>query len=176
MSTPAPAASLSSILFPPSVAILLLMPPLLPPVQRSNRKTGIYFYSKRGLWKKAHPLSQPAADSSPRGGAERFARRCTLRGTKGRVRHGVLPMYTEPPGRRRPLRHTYMPLQLPIYLCCPTLYKTISSVPAPMRTQPRTDLAVTFSWRKTKARIRVMTTLNLSTGTTLDASPICSAL
>ncbi len=37
------------------------------------------------------------------------------------------------------------------------------------------DLAVNCSCRKTKAKTSVITTLSLSTGTTLEASPICSA-
>ena len=56
------------------------------------------------------------------------------------------------------------------------IYRTITRVPMPMRMQPMMDLVVTASCRNTKARIRVMTTLSLSMGTTLDASPICSAL
>ncbi len=51
-------------------------------------------------------------------------------------------------------------------------YSTITSVPAPMRRHPMTDLGVNFSWRNTAAITRVMTTLSLSMGTTLDTSPI----
>lgn len=55
-------------------------------------------------------------------------------------------------------------------------YSTMTSVPAPIRIQPTMDFAVKSSCKNTNARISVSTTLNLSTGTTLDASPICSAL
>lgn len=55
-------------------------------------------------------------------------------------------------------------------------YNTISSVPAPIRAQPIPDFRVIFSFKKTKAKIRVITTLNLSIGTTFDASPTWSAL
>ena len=48
----------------------------------------------------------------------------------------------------------------------------MTSVPAPISKQPRSDFAVNFSCRKTNAITRVMTTLSLSTGTTFDASPI----
>ena len=54
-------------------------------------------------------------------------------------------------------------------------YKTIISVPAAISRQPMRDLGVNFSWRNTKARTSVNTTLSLSTGTTLEASPICRA-
>ncbi len=54
-------------------------------------------------------------------------------------------------------------------------YRTISSVPMPIRTQPITEFTVNFSCRKTKASTRVMTTLSLSIGTTLETSPICRA-
>ena len=54
-------------------------------------------------------------------------------------------------------------------------HRTISSVPRPIRAQPARDFAVKRSCRKRKASASVMTTLSLSTGTTLDASPICSA-
>lgn len=56
------------------------------------------------------------------------------------------------------------------------IYKTINSVPAPIKTQPINDLIVNSSCRNTKANTRVMTTLNLSIGTTFEASPICNAL
>ena len=55
-------------------------------------------------------------------------------------------------------------------------HSTISSVPAPMSTQPIHDFGVNFSCRNTNASTSVKTTLNLSTGTTLQASPSCSAL
>ena len=56
------------------------------------------------------------------------------------------------------------------------IYKTITSVPAPIRIQPSKVFAVNSSCKNTKAKIKVITTLNLSIGTTFDASPICSAL
>ena len=55
-------------------------------------------------------------------------------------------------------------------------YKTIINVPAAMRMQPMMDLALNFSFKKIKAKIKVMTTLSLSMGTTLEASPNCRAL
>lgn len=55
-------------------------------------------------------------------------------------------------------------------------HSTISSVPAPMSTHPINDFGVNFSCRNTNASTSVKTTLNLSTGTTLQASPSCSAL
>ena len=55
-------------------------------------------------------------------------------------------------------------------------YKTITNVPAPMRTQPINDFAVKSSCKNTKASTNVMTTLNLSMGTTFEASPNCNAL
>ena len=55
-------------------------------------------------------------------------------------------------------------------------YRTITSVPAAINTQPIKDLAVNLSCRNTKAKINVITTLNLSIGTTFDASPSCKAL
>ena len=55
-------------------------------------------------------------------------------------------------------------------------YNTISKVPAPMSTHPSRDFTVNCSCRKMNASRMVMTTDSLSTGTTFDASPICSAL
>ena len=55
------------------------------------------------------------------------------------------------------------------------LHRAMTSVPAPMRRQPITDLGVNFSWRNTAAITSVMTTLNLSMGTTLDTWPIWMA-
>ena len=55
-------------------------------------------------------------------------------------------------------------------------HSTISSVPAPMSTHPINDFGVNFSCRNMNASTSVKTTLNLSTGTTLQASPSCSAL
>ena len=55
-------------------------------------------------------------------------------------------------------------------------HKTINIVPAPIRIPPIIDLRVNSSCRKTNASISVMTTDNLSIGTTLEASPICKAL
>lgn len=53
---------------------------------------------------------------------------------------------------------------------------TINKVPAAIKTQPITDFGVTFSCRKTNAKISVRTVLILSMGTTFEASPICRAL
>ena len=55
-------------------------------------------------------------------------------------------------------------------------YSTISNVPAPIKTQPIMDLVVNCSCKKIKAKTSVITTLNLSIGTTFDALPICNAL
>ena len=55
-------------------------------------------------------------------------------------------------------------------------YKTIINVPAVIRAPPIHAFMVGCSWRNTNASTSVMTTLNLSTGTTLEASPICKAL
>lgn len=55
-------------------------------------------------------------------------------------------------------------------------HKIITKVPAVISRAPITDLTVNCSWRQTAASTRVMTMLNLSTGTTLEASPICNAL
>ncbi len=51
-------------------------------------------------------------------------------------------------------------------------YRTIKSVPAVIKTQPTILFQVNCSWRKMNARTRVSTTLILSIGTTLLASPI----
>ena len=59
---------------------------------------------------------------------------------------------------------------------CFSFYITMINVPAVISTAPTNDFAVNFSWRNTKARTKVITTLSLSIGTTLDASPICNAL
>ena len=55
-------------------------------------------------------------------------------------------------------------------------YKTIRSVPAPIRMHPKIDLTLNCSCKKIKARTSVITTLSLSIGTTLEASPTCNAL
>ena len=57
-----------------------------------------------------------------------------------------------------------------------SVQSTMTSVPAPIRIQPIRDFVVNSSCRKIKASTSVMTTLSLSTGTTLEASPICKAL
>ena len=57
-----------------------------------------------------------------------------------------------------------------------TCYNTITRVPIPIRIHPTRDFGVNLSCKNTKASTRVMTTLNLSMGTTLEASPICNAL
>ena len=61
---------------------------------------------------------------------------------------------------------------------CPerfSFYNTMNNVPAAISTQPNRLLALAGSCKIRKASASVMTTLSLSTGTTLDASPICSA-
>ena len=58
----------------------------------------------------------------------------------------------------------------------PYHHSTMSKVPAAINPQPRIDFVVNCSCRITAARIIVITTLSLSTGTTLEASPICRAL
>ena len=55
-------------------------------------------------------------------------------------------------------------------------YNTINKVPAVISTEPINDFIVNCSCKNVKANIKVITTLNLSIGTTLDASPICNAL
>ena len=50
-------------------------------------------------------------------------------------------------------------------------YKTISKVPAAIRTQPTMDLGVNCSCKISAASIIVITMLSLSMGTTLEASP-----
>ena len=51
-------------------------------------------------------------------------------------------------------------------------YRTSNNVPAPIKMQPISDLVVNCSCRNTNASTSVMTTLSLSIGTTLEASPI----
>ena len=60
--------------------------------------------------------------------------------------------------------------------CETGIYRTIIKVPMPIRMQPIKDFGVNFSCRNTKASTKVIITLNLSTGTTFDTSPICNAL
>ena len=55
-------------------------------------------------------------------------------------------------------------------------YMTIINVPIPISKHPSSDFNVNCSCKNTKARTSVITTLNLSTGTTFDASPTCKAL
>lgn len=55
-------------------------------------------------------------------------------------------------------------------------YNIMVKVPAVINKTPIRILGVIGSWRIKKARITVITMLNLSTGTTLEASPICKAL
>ena len=52
------------------------------------------------------------------------------------------------------------------------LYKIIIKVPIVINTPPKTVLTVRASFKITKANIMVITTLNLSIGTTFAASPI----
>ena len=61
-----------------------------------------------------------------------------------------------------------------IYSICN--YITIINVPIPIKTHPINDFIVKSSCKKTNANTKVITTLNLSIGTTFDASPICNAL
>ncbi len=56
-------------------------------------------------------------------------------------------------------------------ICC-MFQITINSVPAPMSTHPSADFTVKSSCRNMNASSSVITTDSLSTGTTLDASPI----
>ena len=70
------------------------------------------------------------------------------------------------------ISYSYLSTQQPF---CISRYSTINSVPAVMRAQPMRLLAVKGSCSTTKASARVMTTLSLSMGTTLDAAPICKA-
>lgn len=55
-------------------------------------------------------------------------------------------------------------------------YKARSRVPATIKRHPARDFTVSFSPSKAAARSTVMTILSLSMDTTLDVSPICSAL
>ena len=56
------------------------------------------------------------------------------------------------------------------------IYNTINNVPAVIKIEPIIDLIVNCSCKNVNAKIKVITTLNLSIGTTFDASPICNAL
>ena len=56
------------------------------------------------------------------------------------------------------------------------IYKTIINVPAVISIHPIRDFAVNSSCKKINAKINVITTLNLSIGTTFEASPTCNAL
>ena len=92
-----------------------------------------------------------------------------VRGVAGRFRGGGNSRgRRRPRGIRRGRARSFSGLSVP--------YSTISRVPAPIKAQPRSDFAVKSSCRNTKANTSVMMTLSLSTGTTLEASPICSAL
>ena len=55
-------------------------------------------------------------------------------------------------------------------------YKISTKVPIVMSVPPIIALRVTTSFNTTNARTMVITTLNLSMGTTFDASPIYNAL
>jgi hypothetical protein len=61
-------------------------------------------------------------------------------------------------------------------LCSVHDYITIINVPIPIRIHPINDLIVNSSCKNTNAKIKVITTLNLSIGTTFEASPNCKAL
>ena len=52
------------------------------------------------------------------------------------------------------------------------IYKTIINVPAVISIHPIRDFAVNSSCKKINAKINVITTLNLSIGTTFEASPL----
>ncbi len=52
----------------------------------------------------------------------------------------------------------------------------MNKVPDVISMHPIIDFDVKSSCKNTKAIIKVITTLNLSIGTTFDASPICNAL
>ena len=67
-------------------------------------------------------------------------------------------------------------IKTPHLLCQIGIYKTITNVPAPIRIHPINDFAVNSSCKNINASIKVITTLSLSIGTTLEASPICNAL
>ena len=56
------------------------------------------------------------------------------------------------------------------------IYNTINNVPAVIKIEPIIDFIVNCSCKNVNAKIKVITTLNLSIGTTFDASPICNAL
>ena len=62
------------------------------------------------------------------------------------------------------------------YVCRWDAQNTRISVPIVMNRPPRMTLAVAASFKTKKANAILITTLNLSTGMTLEASPICSAL
>ena len=70
----------------------------------------------------------------------------------------------------------YTPVSYTHLLYVRLIHKTMNRVPAVINIMPMTDLTVMLSCKKTKANMIVTTTLNLSTGTTFDASPICNAL
>ena len=69
----------------------------------------------------------------------------------------------------------HVTIVLPVQLFLDLSHSTITSVPAPISTQPATAFTETSSCSSTNASTRVMTTLSLSSGTTFEASPICSA-
>ena len=105
------------------------------------------------FWVKASAYSQPACASTPFYDCITFVMAIVLT---------TVPLYTS---RRKRQEVSY-----------PTsFYRTMMSVPAPIRIHPIRDFAVNCSCRNTNASISVMTTLNLSIGTTFDASPTCSA-
>ena len=72
--------------------------------------------------------------------------------------------------------HEYLEQKFSYNLTKSESYRTITKVPTPIRIHPINDLIVNCSCKNTKAKTNVMTTLNLSMGTTFDASPSCNAL
>lgn len=93
--------------------------------------------------------------------SEGFTPTCSI--TLGKTNHG-------------PTTHTRQTIATNKYKKTPVtwrfFYKTITKVPAPINTQPISDLVVNSSCKNANANTKVITTLSLSIGTTLDASPI----
>ena len=57
-----------------------------------------------------------------------------------------------------------------------SIYGGARTLSATESKQPTSVLIVNESFKKIKAKINVITTLSLSTGTTFETSPICNAL
>ena len=73
-------------------------------------------------------------------------------------------------------KYKYKQMELKLSSILFVYYNTITRVPAPISTHPIRDFTVNCSCKNTNPRIRVITTLSLSMGTTLDTVPICKAL